>query len=83
MICGAPVVATATDGSREIVEDGRTGRIVPVRDVEALAAVLAELLRDEGERERLGTNALHSVTERFSLKRMVDETERIYRSVLS
>ncbi|HVG29956.1 MAG TPA: glycosyltransferase family 4 protein [Pyrinomonadaceae bacterium] len=83
MICGAPVVATATDGSREIVEDGRTGRIVPAGDVEAMAAALSELLGDERERERFSTNALHSVTERFSLKRMVDETERIYRSVLS
>lgn len=83
MICGAPVVATATDGSREIVEDGRTGRLVPVGNVEALSGALVELLADEGERERLGANALHSVTERFSLKRMVDETERIYRSALS
>jgi glycosyltransferase involved in cell wall biosynthesis len=83
MICGAPVVATATDGSREIVEDDRTGRLVPVGNVEALAAALVELLEDERERERLGTNALHSVTERFSLKRMVEETERIYRSVLA
>jgi glycosyltransferase involved in cell wall biosynthesis len=83
MICGAPVVATATDGSREIVEDGRTGRLVPVGSVEALAAALAEMLEDERERERFSTNALHSVTERFSLKRMVDETERIYRSVLA
>jgi glycosyltransferase involved in cell wall biosynthesis len=83
MICGAPVVATATDGSREIVEDGRTGRLVPVGNVEALAAALAELLKDARERERFSTNALHSVTERFSLKRMVDETERIYRSVLA
>ncbi|HEX8161308.1 MAG TPA: glycosyltransferase family 4 protein [Pyrinomonadaceae bacterium] len=83
MICGAPVVATATDGSREIVEDDRTGKLVPVGNVEALAAALVELLEDGRERERLGTNALHSVTERFSLKRMVDETERIYRSVLA
>lgn len=83
MICGAPVVATATDGSREIVEDGRTGRLVPVGNVEALSAALTELLADGRERERFSTNALHSVTERFSLKRMVDETERIYRSVLA
>jgi glycosyltransferase involved in cell wall biosynthesis len=83
MICGAPVVATATDGSREIIDDGRTGRLVPVGNVEALSAALAELLEDERERERLGANALHSVTERFSLKRMVDETERIYRSALA
>lgn len=83
MICGAAVVATDTDGSREIVEDNRTGRLVPVGDVDAIASALIDLLEDDGERARLSANARVSARERFSLERMVEETEEIYRSVLA
>ena len=44
MSFGRPVVATDTQGARELVQDGRTGRIVPVRDVAALAEAISELL---------------------------------------
>jgi glycosyltransferase involved in cell wall biosynthesis len=80
--CGAPVVATATDGSREITADGAAGRLVPVGDVEAMAAALIDLLEDEGERARLSASARASVRERFSLERMIAKTEEVYRSVL-
>jgi glycosyltransferase involved in cell wall biosynthesis len=80
--CGACAVATATDGSREIVEDGVTGRIVPVGNVEGLASVIVEILEDEGERARLSAKARASVRERFSLERMVDKTEEVYRVAL-
>lgn len=83
MVCGACVVATATDGSREIVEDGATGRIVPVGDAGAMAAALVELLEDKGARGRLSANAREAARARFSLGRMVEETEAVYRSALS
>jgi glycosyltransferase involved in cell wall biosynthesis len=82
IVCGATVLATATDGSREIVADGAAGRLVPVGDAEAMAAALVELLGDDDERARLGANARASVRERFSLERMVAATEEVYRSVL-
>jgi len=40
-----PVVATATQGARELLQDGKTGRIVPVRDVPALSEAIGDLLR--------------------------------------
>ncbi|MFL6228512.1 MAG: glycosyltransferase family 4 protein [Pyrinomonadaceae bacterium] len=83
MICGAAVVATATDGSREIIGGGAEGRLVPVGDAEALAAALIELLEDEDGRARLSANARASVRERFSLERMVAATEEVYRSALT
>ncbi|HEX7958052.1 MAG TPA: glycosyltransferase family 4 protein, partial [Pyrinomonadaceae bacterium] len=39
--CGVPVVATSTEGAREIVEDGATGLLVPVDDARAMAAAVA------------------------------------------
>lgn len=79
MACGACAVATATDGSREIISDGETGRVVPVGDVQALAAVIKDLLADEAARRRLAARGRASVRERFSLARMVEATEEVYR----
>jgi glycosyltransferase involved in cell wall biosynthesis len=81
--CGVPVVATATEGAREIVEAGVTGTIVPIGDVRALAASVASLLRDKGLRQTLGSNSREVARTRFSLERMVSETERVYAEALA
>ena len=46
MACARAVVATAVDGTPEIVDDGQTGLLVPPRDAEALATALRRLLSD-------------------------------------
>ena len=58
MNCGRPVVATAVDGTPEIVRDGETGILVPPRDAEALAAALARILDDPALAARMGDAAL-------------------------
>ena len=78
MASGAAVVATATEGARSIIEDGVTGRLVSVGNVEGLAASVVELLTNANERNRLSSLALEAARERFSLERMVTDTERIY-----
>ena len=82
LACGVPVVATATEGAREIVEDGLTGSIVPIGDVGAMAAAVVSLLEDEGRRLAFGARARGSARERFSLERMIEETERVYAEAL-
>lgn len=83
MACGVPVVATRTGGAEEIIQDGETGKLVPVGDAKVLANEICALLEDSGERVRLSANARRDVGERFSLARMVDETEQIYLAVLA
>jgi glycosyltransferase involved in cell wall biosynthesis len=83
MASGTPVVATATEGAREIVEDGASGLIVPIGDVEALAAAIARMLEDPRERARMGTRAGVAARERFSLEQMVKATENLYREALA
>jgi L-malate glycosyltransferase len=78
LACGVPVVATATEGAREIVEDGVTGLIVPLGDVSALASSVVALLEDEPRRLAFGARARDSARERFSLERMTVATESIY-----
>ena len=82
MACGAPVLATATDGAREIIDDGATGRLTPVGDADALAAHVLALLRDETGRARLSERARRAGRTRFGLARMVEATEQVYREAL-
>ncbi|HEY0078174.1 MAG TPA: glycosyltransferase [Pyrinomonadaceae bacterium] len=82
MACGLAVVATATEGAREIVEDGETGRLVGVGNVDALAESILALLANPSERERLGAQARASARERFSLVRMIEATEKLYLEAL-
>jgi L-malate glycosyltransferase len=83
LACGVPVVATATEGAREIVEEGVTGLLVPVGDVSALASSISSLLEDERRREALGACALAAARRRFDVARMVEATERVYAEALA
>ncbi len=82
MAAGLPVVATASEGATEIIEDGVSGKLVAADNPEALAQAIDELLDDLDERSRLGRNALLAARERYSLDRMASDTEQVYREVL-
>jgi glycosyltransferase involved in cell wall biosynthesis len=82
MACGVPVVATMTAGGLEVVEDERTGRLAPIGKPAELARVITDLLGNDSLRKMLGANARQRVEEKFSLDRMISETEAVYREVL-
>ena len=82
MAAGVPVIATASEGAREILEDKQTGMLVPVRDVEALANSICDLLSNSEQRQTLAANAKRVAREQFSLERMVELTEKQYREVV-
>ncbi len=83
MAAGLPVVTTATEGAREIIDDEETGLVVPVGDHAALASSILRLLKNETERARLGQSASAAARERFSLDRMVDATEKVYEEMMN
>jgi len=83
MATGTAVVATETDGAREVIEDRKTGLLVPIGPVDSLAESIVMLLKDEDKRNQLGGQAREAINERFSLKRMVDEIEKIYLEPMS
>ena len=64
MAAGLPCVATATEGSQEVLDDASSGRLVPVGDVAKLGDALASLLRDASAREALGASARARVQSR-------------------
>lgn len=78
MCFARPVVATAAGGIPEVVEDGNTGRVVPVQDPAALAAALVSVLADPWVRGRMGAAGRRRFESRFSADRMVDSTLAIY-----
>jgi glycosyltransferase involved in cell wall biosynthesis/CelD/BcsL family acetyltransferase involved in cellulose biosynthesis len=83
MGCGLPVVATAVGGNPELVEDGVTGFLYEVGDVEALARRLDGLLRDDAARARLGAAGRAVVATRFGVERMVGETLALWDEALA
>lgn len=77
MAAGTAVVATETDGAREVIEE-QTGLLVPIGDVGRIARAVTSLLVAEEQRKQLGERAKEAVASQFSLQRMVDEIEKIY-----
>lgn len=67
MAMGKAVVVTATDGQRDIVQDGETGVLVPPDSPGAMRDAIRSLLDDRRRRARLGANARHAVETQFSL----------------
>lgn len=67
MSMGKAVIVSATEGQRDIVEDGETGLLVGPEDAGALQGAIRRLLDDPRERMRLGGNARRAVETRFSL----------------
>jgi glycosyltransferase involved in cell wall biosynthesis len=78
-----PVVATAVDGTPEVVRDGRTGRLVPPADPPALARALRELLGDPDGARRMGQAGRDWALLRFDLDRQVAATAHVYRSLVA
>ncbi|HKU72976.1 MAG TPA: glycosyltransferase family 4 protein [Pyrinomonadaceae bacterium] len=78
MAAGTAVVATATEGAKEVIDDQNTGLLVPIGDVKRIAESVVNLLSDPEKRQRLATQSVQSAAKRFSLTRMVDDIETIY-----
>jgi len=78
MAHGKTVVATPVGGIPTLIEDGRTGFLVPVGDAEALRATLERVLADPELRKRVGEAARARVSEYCSWDRVTERTLQIY-----
>ena len=79
---GTPVVATRIGGIPEVVEDGRTGLLVPPEDPRALAGALAAVLRDGAAARERAARARRLVEERFSHRAAVGRLLALYEELL-
>ena len=79
---GCPIVATATGGTPETVQDGETGFLVAPDDVAALAERLARLARDGALRARLRASGQRQARERYALPAVSARIEAVYRAAM-
>jgi glycosyltransferase involved in cell wall biosynthesis len=78
MSLGLPVVASEVDGVVELIDDGRTGLLVPPGDAEELAGALIRLLGNAAERKRIGDAARREIFDRYEPRESVRRIERVY-----
>ncbi len=78
----AVIVSTAGDLAR-VVDDGRSGLVVPIGSARAITAAMARLLADEAERERFGAAARRHVEKHHSAERLAGEMIRAARDLLA
>ena len=78
-----PIVATAVGGISEIVLEGKTGYLVPARDMDALAEAMRRVMRlSDADRMTMGQAGRAHVVQNFDLERVVDRWEALYRELL-
>jgi len=95
MACGAPVLASATGGIKEVVVDGETGYLVPFdqdpvtsfplepeKFARDLAAGINRLLEDPERCKRFGVAGRKRVKETFSWTRIAQQTIRLYEQLV-
>lgn len=80
MASGLPVIASATGGNLELIEDGVGGRLVPPRDPGALARALLAYGADPNMRAAHGAAARARAVGRYSLRHMLDSYQALYNS---
>jgi len=78
MAAGTPVVATAVEGTVEVLRDGKEGWVVPVENAEALARACVEALTRSDEKVRRAAAATERVRGRYSLERMIRQYGEVY-----
>src|SRR4029453_9257616 len=83
MSMAKPVITTAVGETLHIVEDHKTGLLVPEGDEVVLAERMVELLRDVGLRRALGERAREYVVQGFALPPMVNATREYYAEILA
>jgi glycosyltransferase involved in cell wall biosynthesis len=83
MMRGTAVVASRVGGLSEVVQDGRTGLLVPSGDAGALAQALLSLLGEPARADRLGSQGRQFALEHFSMKAYGDRITQLYQRVLN
>ena len=82
MAARKPVVATAGGGVPEIVEDGKTGMLVPMNDAQAMAKAICELLENPQRAGEMGRAGHARVRDRFTAPITTRTVEAIYDQML-
>lgn len=80
MLSGVPVISTPVGAITEVIEDGRTGLLVPPKDAQAQARAIERVLADQPLALRLAAAARADAVDRFGFERMIDQMIAIFQS---
>jgi N-acetyl-alpha-D-glucosaminyl L-malate synthase BshA len=83
MACGAPVVASRVGGLPELVEEGESGHLLSMGDVEGMAAAAVAILADEATWSQMSASARETAVSRFEADKVVPMYEDLYREVVA
>jgi glycosyltransferase involved in cell wall biosynthesis len=83
LAAGRPVVATRVGGVPDVVEDGEDGFLVDPGSTEQLADRLEELARNPELRQQMGEAGRSRMSGRYAVARLVDDMDRLYKSLLA
>jgi N-acetyl-alpha-D-glucosaminyl L-malate synthase BshA len=83
MACGLPVIGTSVGGLPEVVEDGKSGILRPVGDVDGMAEAALALLRDREKLESFSREARRRAVEEFPTEAAVARYRRLYENTLA
>jgi len=82
MACGKPVIASNVGGIPEIIDDGKTGILVPPKDEKALASAVIRLFTDKALADSMGTAGRIRAEQHFSINSQVKEIEGVIDELL-
>jgi glycosyltransferase involved in cell wall biosynthesis len=82
MAMGLPIVSTRVGGIESVMEDRREGWLIPAEDVDALSSAVLELLSCPGTAQTCAQAARARVEQEFSLRRMVEQVQTMYRELI-
>ncbi len=82
LAAGLPTIASRVGGNAEIIEDGKTGLLVPPEDSAALSDALLRLLRNSNLAADLGNNGREFVAAEFTFQRLIEKTDQMYTELL-
>lgn len=82
MACGVPAVCSRTGGLPEVIQDGVEGYLVPVRDVQTMAARSLDILGDPDRQESMGRAARLRAQTEFCADKIIPRYEKLYQRVL-
>jgi L-malate glycosyltransferase len=83
MACKVPTIATRVGGVSELIDDGVTGRLFAVGDVDAMASAAIELLADEARRAAMADAGRRAAQDRYCTTRIIPIYEEYYERVLA
>lgn len=82
LLAGTPALSTDTAGAREVIEDGVTGRIVPVEDADAYTHALIELCGTPDQLEKMGREGRQRMSSRVTAEAVAQKLRAVYEKAM-